>query len=97
MSKTIFEPIVRLAYTVHLSCTNTNTISKQIETRFHMTHITKEFHRVHPKRFLSLWYVRRKPCIYLASMLALSPNGPKQASTCPSSPRSTAGCVQNDF
>ena len=26
-----------------------------------------------PKRFTSLWYVRRKPCSYLASRLALSP------------------------
>ena len=37
-SKMIFEPMVRLAETVHLSSTNTNTISKRIETRFHMTH-----------------------------------------------------------
>ena len=26
--------------TVHLSCTDTNTVSKRIETRFDMTHIT---------------------------------------------------------
>jgi hypothetical protein len=39
-SKTINEPIVRLTQTEHLSCTDANTIIKQIETRFHMTHIT---------------------------------------------------------
>ena len=68
-SKTIFEPTVHLAQTVHLSCTNTNTISKWIETRFHMTHVTKEFHLVHPKLFPSLWYIRCKPCNYLAPRL----------------------------
>ena len=54
----IFEPVVRLEQTVHLSCTNTNNISKQIETRFHMTHVTKEFHLVHPKLFPSLHSVQ---------------------------------------
>ena len=78
-SKTIYEPVVRLAQTVHLSCTYTNTVSKYTEMRFHMTHVTKEFHRVRPKRFPSLWHVRRKPCTYLASRLALSPNGLKRA------------------
>ena len=38
VSKTLYEPMVRLAQTVHLSCTNANTVSKRIETRFHMTH-----------------------------------------------------------
>jgi hypothetical protein len=55
---------------VHLSCTYTNTVSKSSEMRF-------EFHSVRLKEFLSLWYVRRKPCTYLASRLALSLNGPK--------------------
>ena len=35
--KMISEPMVRLAQTVHLSCTDTNTVSKQTKTRFHMT------------------------------------------------------------
>jgi hypothetical protein len=39
-SKTITEPMVHLAQTVHLSCTDTNTVSKQNEIRFDMTHIT---------------------------------------------------------
>jgi hypothetical protein len=76
VSNTISEPTVRLAQTVHLSCTDTNTISKQKEVRFHMIHITKKYHRVHPKRFPSLWYVRHKPRTYLASRLALSSNRP---------------------
>jgi hypothetical protein len=65
-SKMSFEPMVHLAQAVHLSSTSSNTVSKQTEMRFHMAHITKEFYRVHPKRFLSLWYVRRKPRNYLA-------------------------------
>jgi hypothetical protein len=39
-SKMISEPMVRLAQTVHLACTNANTVSKRTEMRFHMTHIT---------------------------------------------------------
>jgi hypothetical protein len=96
-SKMISKPMVHLAQTVYLSCTDTNTISKQTERRFHRTHIIEEFHRPCPKRFLSLWYFRRKPCTYLASKLALSPNRPKQASSKASSHRSTFGCVRNDF
>jgi hypothetical protein len=80
-SKTIYEHIVCLTQTKHLSGTDANTISKQIETRFRTTHVTKEFHRVPPILFLSLWYVQRKPCTNLASRVALSPNGPNRAST----------------
>jgi hypothetical protein len=96
-SKTISEPKVCLTQAVHLSCTDTNIINKRIGTRFHMTTVTWEFHRVCPKWFLSLWYVRRKPCTYIVSRLALSLNPPKQASSCASSPRCTIGFVQNDF
>jgi hypothetical protein len=38
--KTIFESVLRLAQTVHLSCTYTNTVSKRTEIRFHKTHVT---------------------------------------------------------
>jgi hypothetical protein len=89
--------MVCLAQTVHLSCTDSNTISKWTKMRFQMTHVTLEFHWVHPKWFLRLWYVWHKPCTYLASRLALSLNGLNQASTWASSPRSTIGCVQNNF
>ena len=40
VSKTISEPTVRLAQTMHLSRTNTNTVSKQIEVSFHTTLVT---------------------------------------------------------
>jgi hypothetical protein len=67
------------AQTMHQSCTDSNVVSKRTEMRFQKTHVTYEFHRVRLKWFLSLWYVRRKPCTCLASRLALSPNGPKWA------------------
>jgi hypothetical protein len=92
-SKTISKPMVRMAQTMHPSCTATSTISKRTERRFYMTHITLLFHRVRPKWFLSLRYVRGKPCTYLESRLALSPKGPKRDSTRPTSPRSSIGCV----
>jgi hypothetical protein len=76
---------------------NTNTVSKRTKTRFHRTDITEEFHRARPKQFPSPWYFRRKPCTSLASRFALSPNGPKLDSTWPTSPRSTIGCIQNNF
>jgi hypothetical protein len=89
--------MVRLAQTVHLSCTKTNTISKRTERRFYMTHVSLEFHRVRPKWFMRLWYVWCKPWIYLAPRLTLYPNGPKRVSTWSTSPRSSIGCTQNDF
>jgi hypothetical protein len=73
---------------LHLSCTDTNTISKWTKTRFHMTHVTLEFHWVRPKWFLRLWYVRYKPCTYLTSRLAISLNGLDRGSTWASSARS---------
>ena len=33
---------------------------------------------MHPKRYLSLWYVWRKPCTYLALTRTPSPNGPNE-------------------
>ena len=39
-SKTISVPMVLVAQTMHLSCTDANTIYKQKEARFHMTHVT---------------------------------------------------------
>jgi hypothetical protein len=43
-TKMISEPVVCLAETVHLSCTETNTVSKRTEMRFYMTHVTKQYH-----------------------------------------------------
>jgi hypothetical protein len=92
-SKMISVLMVRFAQTMHLSCTDTNTVSKWKELRFHMAHITLEFHRVCPKWCLSLWYVWRKPCTYLASRLALSPKGLKRTSTWASLRSGTIECV----
>jgi hypothetical protein len=75
--KMITEPIVHLTQTVHLSCTNTNTVSKWTEMRFDLTHVTKGSLRVRLKLFLSLWYIWRKLCTYLALTLTPSMNGPK--------------------
>jgi hypothetical protein len=78
-SKMISMPMVYLVQTMHLSCTNTKTIYKRTKMRFHMTHITYEFRQVRPELFMGLWYVQFKLCTYLASRLALSPNGPNRA------------------
>jgi hypothetical protein len=89
--------MVRLTQTEHLSCTDDNTVSKQIKTRFRKIDLTKQFHRMPPILFLSLRYVQRKPCTNLALRVALSRNGPNKASTRASSPRGPIECVQNDF
>jgi hypothetical protein len=47
----IFEPMVRLAQTVHLSCVKINTISKWTKLRFHLSLLTSEYHWVRPKQF----------------------------------------------
>ena len=39
--------MIHLAETMHLSCTDTNTVSKWNEVRFHLTHDNLEFHLVH--------------------------------------------------
>ena len=36
----ISKPMVRLAQTMHISCIDTNTVSKRKEVRLHMTHVT---------------------------------------------------------
>jgi hypothetical protein len=96
-SKMIFKPMVRSAQTVHLSCVKISTISKRTKMSFHLSLVTKEYLRVHPKQFLSLWYVWHKLCTYLALTLTPSRNRPKRDSTRPMSHRSSIGCVQNNF
>jgi hypothetical protein len=93
----IFQPMVRLAYTMLQSCVKISTISKWIETSFHLSLDNLAYHRVHPKWFLTLCYVWRKPCTYLAPTLTPSWNGSKQDSTWATSPRSSIGFIQNDF
>jgi hypothetical protein len=51
VSKMIFEPMARLAQTMHISCIDTNTVSKLTKTRFHRTHVAELFHRVCPNDF----------------------------------------------
>jgi hypothetical protein len=46
--------MVHLAQTVHLSYTNTNTVSKRTETTFLMTHVTKEVRSVVSKTISEL-------------------------------------------
>jgi hypothetical protein len=65
----ISRTLVHSTQTVHLSCTEINTISKQTKTSFHLTHVTLKYHRVRPKWFLGLWYVLHKLCTYLAPIL----------------------------
>jgi hypothetical protein len=78
-SKMISMTMVCSVQSVHLSCTDSNTISKQTKTRLHMTQVTYEFHQVRPKLFMSLWYIQCKPCTYIASRLALSRTRPNRA------------------
>jgi hypothetical protein len=78
-SKMISMPMLCLVQTVHLFCTNINTVSKRTKTKFHTTHATYEFYWVRPQLFMSLWYLQCKPCTYPVSRLALSPNGPNRA------------------
>jgi hypothetical protein len=49
------------------------------QKKFHTTHVTYEFHGVHPKLFMSIWYVQSKPCTYLVSRLAQCLNAPNRA------------------
>jgi hypothetical protein len=92
-----FWPYVTFGANHASSCVKISTISEQTKMSIHLSLITEEYHRVCLKRFSSLWYVRRKPCTYLASRLALSPNRQKQVTTWASSPRSTIGCIPKWF
>ena len=64
--------MVSSTQTMHLSCVKISSISNRTITSFHLSLVTYEYHRVCPIRFLSLWYVRRKPCAYLTLTLTLS-------------------------
>jgi hypothetical protein len=93
----ISELVARSAQTMHLSFIEINTITKLTETSFHLTDINLDYHQEPPKRFPSLCYIWHKLCTYLVLRWSLSPNRPKIASTWATSPRSSIGCVQNDF
>ena len=92
----ISKHMVRYMQFVHLSCIKISTISKQTKLSFHLSTFTQEYHRVHPKWFLSLRCIRRKSCTYLAPKLTMSPNRLKRDFIWQSS-RSSIGRVQMDF
>jgi hypothetical protein len=96
-SKMIFEPMVCSTQSMHVPCVKIGTISKRTESSFHLSLVTKDYHWVRRKSFLSLRYVWRKLCTYLAPILMQSPNQPKWDSKWPTSPMSSIGCVQNNF
>jgi hypothetical protein len=56
-SKMISKPTVRLTQTMHLSWIKITIVSKRTETSFHLSLVTQEYHPVHAKQFLKLWYV----------------------------------------
>jgi hypothetical protein len=80
-SKMNSEPMICSVQTVHLYCTDTDTVSKRTETRFYMTPSPRSSIGFVQDNFVSLWYLRHTSRSSLASKLTLSPNGHKQAST----------------
>jgi hypothetical protein len=86
--------MVSLTQTEHLSCTDANTVSKQIETRFHTTHVTYEFHRVRPKLFVTYGTFNANRAPIFCSIIS---KRTKQISTRPSSPRSTVGASKTIY
>jgi hypothetical protein len=87
--KMISEPMICSVQTEHLYCTEINTISKRTKTSFHLIYRQIGAPMGVPKVMSKSMVTQHKPCTYLASRLILSPNGPKQPSTRPLSPRST--------
>jgi hypothetical protein len=67
----IYEPVVRSAQTVHLSCVKISNNFERTESTIHLSLVPKEYHQVRPKRFLSLWHDRHKLYTCSASRLAL--------------------------
>ena len=95
-SKMIPEPMVRLAHTVHICCTNTNNISNGTNKIPHDPR-----HLGVPTGASRTIY---EPMVCLAQTGHLSSiktntisKRTKRDSTRPTSPRSSIGCVQNDF
>jgi hypothetical protein len=67
--------MLRLAQTMHLSSTDTNTVS--IRNEMERNELSLEPHHlgvhwVRPKQFLGRWYVWHKPCTYLALIVTVS-------------------------
>ena len=79
--KRFFEPMVRLAQTMRLSYTDTNTILQTDQNKIphYPCHLGVP---LGARKMISKAMVRSvKQCSYIASIFALSTNGPKRAST----------------
>ena len=76
-SKRLSEPMVRLAPTVHLSCTDTNSLqTERNEIPYDPVHLGAPSGA---SKMISEPMVRlAKPCTYLALTLTTSPNGPNE-------------------
>jgi hypothetical protein len=61
--KTIFEPVVHLAQTMHPSCINISTVSKWTESSFYLSLVTKEYRAA---KIIS------EPMVLLAQIIHLS-------------------------
>jgi hypothetical protein len=86
----IFEPMARSAQSVHIYLVSRLALSPNGMKRASTSASPpSSFIGCVKKWFLSLRYVRRKPCIHLVSRLALSPNRLNRAYTWVPSPRST--------
>jgi hypothetical protein len=92
----IYEPMVCSTQTMHLSCIKVSTISEKDQNE----HTLVPRHLV-PSGVSKMTF---KPMVHLAQTMhlsctntTLSPNGKKRDSTRPTSPRSSIGCIQNDF
>jgi hypothetical protein len=93
--KIISEPMVRSTQTVHYLASRLALSPNGLS--FHLSLLTSEYHQVHPKRFVSRWYIWSKLYTYLAPTLTLSLNGKKRSSTWPTSPRSSMGAPKMIF
>jgi hypothetical protein len=82
---------------MHLSCAETNTISKRTEQASTWHTLPRSTIGCVQSDFHARRLFRHKPCTYLAPRLKLSPNGSKYASAWSTSPTSTVRCVQNDL
>ena len=74
----VFQAFGCSMQTIHLSCINISTISKQTEPSIHLSPFTQEYQHVRLKWFLRLWCIRCKLCTYLAPKLTMSPNDRKE-------------------
>jgi hypothetical protein len=86
--------MVRSVQTMLQPWTNTNIVSKWTKTRFHMTHVTYEFHRVRPKLFMTYGTFNANCAPIFCSTIS---KWTKQISTRPSSSRSTAGASKTIY